>query len=414
MYCGECGAKLKKNAEFCGECGAKVHQKEEEEKKPKKVVKKTERKPMSKKKKAIIITVVVLVVAVIGSYWFLSKRFGPEGVATEYLEAMISNDADRIYNALNLSGDTTFATKEAFEKVFDSLHNGYDDVVNYKVIDVEYNEGKLTANVEFQIASEGSEEDTITIRVIKNSQKKFLIFDSWQVSNVSNSLLVKDYQITVPKNSTVTVNDIALESKYLNNDKSTEELDVYVIPQIFVGTTTIKTVLPCGIEETSEQNISSYNTSYKADVSLESLTDEMKTTLEEQVKKDLTTLYANIIAKKDWNSIKESYNYANADLKNLEQEYEDLYEELVTDSDVTLKAFEVTDVNITDFSLNDNQLEISAKFTYKYTVDYQNFNNETKTKEGNSSYTTSISYNYVDNAYKINDIYGTVTYFSTW
>ena len=263
---------------------------------------------------------------------------------------------------------------------------------------MEYNEGKLTANVEFQIASEGSEEDTITIRVIKNSQKKFLIFDSWQVSNVSNSLLVKDYQITVPKNSTVTVNDIALESKYLNNDKSTEELDVYVIPQIFVGTTTIKTVLPCGIEETSEQNISSYNTSYKADVSLESLTDEMKTTLEEQVKKDLTTLYANIIAKKDWNSIKESYNYANADLKNLEQEYEDLYEELVTDSDVTLKAFEVTDVNITDVSLNDNQLEISAKFTYKYTVDYQNFNNETKTKEGNSSYTTSITYDYTDNA----------------
>ena len=162
MYCGECGAKLKKNAEFCGECGAKVHQKEEEEKKTKKVVKKTERKPMSKKKKAIIITVVVLVVVVIGSYWFLSKRFGPEGVATEYLEAMISNDADRIYNALNLSGDTTFTTKEAFKKIFDSLHNGYDDVVNYKVIDVEYNEGKLTANVEFQIASEGSEEDTIT------------------------------------------------------------------------------------------------------------------------------------------------------------------------------------------------------------------------------------------------------------
>ena len=43
---------------------------------------------------------------------------------------------------------------------------------------------------------------------------------------------------------------------------------MYVIPQIFVGTTTIKTVLPCGIEETSEQNISSYNTSYKAEVTL--------------------------------------------------------------------------------------------------------------------------------------------------
>ncbi len=410
MYCGECGAKLKKNAEYCGECGAKVYHKEEEAKK----VQKIERKPMSKKTKIIISVIAVLIVVIGGSYLFLSKRFGPEGVATEYLEAMISNDAERIYNALNLTGDTTFATKESFEKIFANTSNYFDDVVNYKVIDIEYNESKLTANVKFQIASEDSDEDTATIRVIKNSQKKFFIFDSWQVSNVSNSLLVKDYQITVPKKSKVTVNDIELDSKYLNNDKSTDELDVYVIPQIFAGSATIKTALPFGIEEVYEADISSYNTSYRADISLDSISDEMTTTLKEQMKNDLNTLYANIIAKKEWNTVKESYTYQDANLKDLEEEYKELYEELITDSDITLKAFEITDVSMTDMDLDGNKLEITAKFKYKYTIDYQSFSGETKTKEGNSSATMGITYDYVDNTFKINDIYGTVTYFSTW
>ena len=201
MYCSECGAKLKKNAEFCGECGTKV-EKESEEREEKQTPKKTKtvnsKKPISKKKKILIGVIVLVVVALIGGYCFLNNRFGPEGVATEYLEAMISNDAGRIYDSLGLTGDTTFTSEEEFKKVFEESYNAFDDVLNYKLVNVSYNESKLSANVEFQIASENSEEDTVTIRVIKNSKKKFLIFDSWQVANVSDSLVVKDYQI--PKN----------------------------------------------------------------------------------------------------------------------------------------------------------------------------------------------------------------------
>ena len=70
MYCGECGAKLKKEDLFCGECGAKVAQVEE----VKKVVKKetsitnsTPSKPMDKKTKttiAILVGVAGLLLAV--------------------------------------------------------------------------------------------------------------------------------------------------------------------------------------------------------------------------------------------------------------------------------------------------------------------------------------------------------------
>ena len=416
MYCSECGAKLKKNAAFCGECGTKVKKESEEikEKQTSKVKNEKPKKTISKKQKILIGVIVVVALVLIGGYCFLNNRFGPEGVATEYLKAMISNDASRIYDSLGLTGDTTFTSKETFEKIFAESSNAFDDVLNYKLIDISYNESKLSANVKFQVASENSDEDTVTIRVIKNSKKKFLIFDSWQVANVSDSLVVKDYQISVPKGSTVQVNDVSLDSKYLNADKSTDELDVYVLPQIFESDASIKINLPYGIEVTDEMNVSSYNTTYKANITLKDLNDETVTKLQDQIKSDINALYANLIAKKDWNAVKESYSYGDASLINLQDEYTDLYEEIVTDEDKTLKKFDVSSVTLTKVTLDDGSLKVTAKYNYNYTIDYKNYNDEVKTKEGKSSSSTTITYDYLENAFKINNISGTVDYFSTW
>lgn len=416
MYCSECGAKLKKNAAFCGECGTKVKKESEEikEKQTSKVKNEKPKKTISKKQKILIGVIVVVALVLIGGYCFLNNRFGPEGVATEYLKAMISNDASRIYDSLGLTGDTTFTSKETFEKIFAESSNAFDDVLNYKLIDISYNESKLSANVKFQVASENSDEDTVTIRVIKNSKKKFLIFDSWQVANVSDSLVVKDYQISVPKGSTVQVNDVSLDSKYLNADKSTDELDVYVLPQIFESDASIKINLPYGIEVTDEMNVSSYNTTYKANITLNDLNDETVTKLQDQIKSDINALYANLIAKKDWNAVKESYSYGDASLINLQDEYTDLYEEIVKDEDKTLKKFDVSSVTLTKVTLDDGSLKVTAKYNYNYTIDYKNYNDEVKTKEGKSSSSTTITYDYLENAFKINNISGTVDYFSTW
>ena len=414
MYCGECGAKLKKNAQFCEECGAKV-KKEEKSKTSKKVETSKPKTKMSKKKKIILTVVVILVLALGISFSILSNRFGPKGVATEYLDALISNDANRIYNSLNLSGDTTFTTKEEFIKLFEDESNSFKNVVNYKLTDISYNEGNLSATVKFTVALKDSDDDeTISIKVVKNSKKKFLIFDNWQVANINNSIVVEDYQLSVPKSSKVSVNNIELTEKYLSSDKSTDELDVYIIPQIFVSDATIKTTLPCGITVEEVESISNYNSSYTASVSIDNLDEAMESKLKEQVKSDITKIYSNIIGKKDWNSIKDSYSYNNVDLTNLKDEYEDMYDDLVTDSDITLKKFEITDVKITDIALKNGRLEIDAKYSYNYSIEYKNYNNEVKTKDGKSSYTSTLTYDYFENNFKLYDLYGTVTYFSTW
>lgn len=420
MFCGECGAKLKKNARFCGECGAKVSEaSEKQEEKPTKVVHKTEKKPMSTSKKVLIIVVLLLIVGGIIGYNVMASKLGPEGVAKSYIEALKTNNAGEIYESLGLDGDTTFASKEMFQSIFENDENNLSNITNYTISDVIYSDGNLAATVQFKVTrKDSSEEETVNVNVVKKSDKKFLIFDEWEVTKDSVSALgvdlVENYQVRVPKNAKVTINDIELEQKYLNADYSDEEEDVYVIPQIFEMTATIKTTLENGLEITDEEEISSYDVAYTAEVSLENLSEDTRNKLKEQMTNDINKMYENIIAKKNWDAVKDSYNYEGADLKDLQEEYNSLYERIVENATNTLTKFNVTDLTVSRVRLNDGgQLEVTAKFDYDYTISYDS-NDQTQTKEDDSSNTTTITYDYKDNSYKIIDISGTVKYFSRY
>lgn len=410
MYCGECGAKNKKDAEFCSECGAKLeHEKEEKNKKEEK---KEVKKPMTKKNKIILLVVLILIVLLIIGYSFLNKKYSAEGVATDYLEALISNDADKIYDSLNIDSNNKFTSKETFKKMFEENYKTDIEVLNYTLTDIEYNDGNLSAEVEFKVIYKDSKEDSITINVVKDSKKKFLVFDSWYVSNGENALIVNDYTINVPKGAKVSVNDIELDNNYLNKDKSTDSKDVYVIDKIFRGTATIKTNI-WGIETSKEVNVSSYNDNYTANIDTDTMPEETQNKIQEQVKTDINGIYKNIIDKKKWNDIKDSYAYNKVDLSNLEDEYNDLYEEVVEDDDKTLKKFDITDINISQLSIDEGRLKVRARVYFDYTIDYKNYKDEVKTTNSDSSAYITLAYDYFEENFKLYDVDNLVTYFST-
>lgn len=410
MYCGECGAKNKKDAEFCGECGAKLeHEKEEKNKTEEK---KEVKKPMTKKNKIILLVVLILIVLLIIGYSFLNKKYSAEGVATDYLEALISNDADKIYDSLNIDSNNKFTSKETFKKMFEENYKTDIEVLNYTLTDIEYNDGNLSAEVEFKVIYKDSKEDSITINVVKDSKKKFLVFDSWYVSNGENALIVNDYTINVPKGAKVSVNDIELDNSYLNKDKSTDSKDVYVIDKIFRGTATIKTNI-WGIETSKEVNVSSYNDNYTANIDTDTMPEETQNKIQEQVKTDINGIYKNIIDKKKWNDIRVSYVYNKVDLSNLEDEYNDLYEEVVEDDDKTLKKFDITDINISQLSIDEGRLKVRARVYFDYTIDYKNYKDEVKTTNSDSSAYITLVYDYFEENFKLYDVDNLVTYFST-
>ena len=87
MYCHECGTKNDKDDDFCSECGTKLE-------------KEDLKKPMSSKTKIIIITCVSLIVIFAGLFLTGKYLTGPKRIAKDYIDALVSNNVDKLYNYL--------------------------------------------------------------------------------------------------------------------------------------------------------------------------------------------------------------------------------------------------------------------------------------------------------------------------
>ncbi len=418
MYCGECGAKLEKNAVFCGECGAPVKKEKPTNHKPKENGEKEDhsnrqpRKPMSKKTKIIGIVVIVLVVLLFATYQILSNHFSVKTVAKEYVEALANNDFDQLYDYLKIDGDKTFVSKEIFEEIMDDSES---KIKNFTIGEVTYDEGKLSAAVTVHYTEEGSsQEKTDVVYLSKEKDKKLLFFDQWTVDNNIDSLVVKDYKIIVPKDSKVVVNDIALEKKYLDTKASDEATDLYRIPQIFAATTTVETTLPNGMEIEEEVTPSKYYSSHTVEVSLSNLSDDAVNQLEEQVKTSLTTLYEGLIKKQNFDEIKASFEFEGGNIENIQEEYTEVLEDM-NNASTALKQIEFTSVDIRSVELDEGVLVVNAKANYSYQVEYQDrLNEQTETHEDKDYSYIKLGYIYQDGSYHLTSIDGLVSYFSRY
>lgn len=413
MYCGECGSKLKKGDSFCGECGAKVPKKETKEvKKGEEKEVKTNKTPvkLSKKKKIMLTIVTIFIVLVIGVYIFFANRFSPEGVATRYLETILSGNVEDIYEVLEVDKDNPFVSLEKFKEIY--KENTIDlDTINYKLTNVEYGEGELTSTVTFNLVAMG-EEETLEIPLVKSSNNKFLIFDNWKINDSDNSYVIQNYQISVPKNANVKLDGTKVDKKYLDKDESSDSVNVYTIPEIFVGNYALDLTLENGIEINDEIYTSSYGSNYTTEINIEDVSEEVLKDIEESIEKDINNLYKNIIDKKDWDSIKN--NYKNTDTEEIKSDYEELYEELVEEDDMNLTKFSVTSVEINDLSIEEGRFKVDFTFDYDYSITYTNFQDEKEDKDNDGSNRSTILYDYIDGNYKLYDIDGKVTYFSRW
>lgn len=418
MYCGECGAKLDKDATFCGECGAPVKKEKKTAHKPseeKEVPAKTDRpprKPMSKKTKIISLIVVIVLVGLFAAYQIIGQQFSVKTVAKEYVEAVANNNWDKLYDYLNLDGDTTFVSRDIFKKL---MGDNKSKIKNFSIGEVTYDEGKLSASVTIHYTEESSsKEKTDVIYLSKEKEKKYLIFDNWTVDNNIDSLIVEDYKIIVPKDSKVVLEGINVENKYLDEKASDDTTDAYRIPQIFSNTLELKTTLSNGMQIDEEITPSSYYSSHTVELSLSNLSDEAVDTLEEQAKNSLTAIYQSLIAKQAFTDIKGSYEFDGGDIDSLEEEYTDTLDDLNRAS-TTLKQIEFTSLNIRSVELEDGILNVNVKANYNYQVEYQDYLSEQLATHDDKDYAyITLGYVYQDGSYHLTSLDGLVSYFSRY
>ena len=408
MFCGECGTKNKKGDAFCKESV------EVTTNKTKKEVSNAPKKPMAKSTKIIIGVVAVVVAALVALFIILGNITNPKHVAKEYIQAVVNKDGNKLYNYLNIEGDSTFVSKNVFnnyikEKIKD------DAVTNYKITDVEYSTGKLQATVRFTYTTKNSSsEKTGKVTLTKDKSKKYLFFDNWKINDSIDTAVVKDYTLKVTKGSTLTYGGIKVDKKYLDSSKSSTEYDVYVLPQVFGYETVVKAVLPSGLEIEEKVTPSTYYSTHTVSFDEDTLTDAAKNKIIEVAKKDLNTIYTSAIAKKSFADIKSNFDVKGIDLTKFEQSYNNFVTKLGNESNI-LTSFTVTNASIYDIDLDSNgYLEVEFKVNYDYAIKYTDYSNNEKTHSDSDYDYMTVTLTYKNGTYYLVNINELETYFSRY
>lgn len=399
MFCSECGTKNEKGSLFCSECGFKF----EEEKETKKVVKKEVKKgkvsetreasnTVKKKSSTKTIIIIILIAVIAGGYKILSDMTSPKEIAKGYVDAVVNNDADRIYDYIEINGDKTFASKKMFKKIYGD--NEKTNIENYSITKTEYGKGNLTATVYFNYTVKGSDEEkTGSVKLTKLKEKTYFIFDTWKINDLkdSSSLVTKDYKISAMKGTKIVFGDVEVTNKYLDKKASTDTLDVYVLPQVFTIKTKIKATLPNGLDVEKEVTPSKWYDSYTVSFNEKDLTEKQKDKIASAGKKIINNLYESAIANESFSDIKSSYKHDGVDMKELEKSYNNFVKDL-SDDYYKLTKIDVNDATVYSIYLNnEGNLEVQFKVIYDYTVEYKS-GDETKTKDRtkNSTWMTLI------------------------
>lgn len=406
MFCGECGTKNEKGAQFCEKCGAKL----EVEETKKTTSTKTNKQPMKKQTKLIIGLVSGFVVLLIALFVIGSSLTKPEHIVKSYMEARVKQDYSKLYDYMVdvKSGDKTFVSKQAFINV--AKENDKTKVINYTVGNMVYDLGKLTGTVKVNYTLEGSsstKEDDVKLK--KSDKKSFLVFDKWVLAGTqTESTLVKDFEIKVPTKSKVVFNGIKVTNSYLNKDKSSSSYDVYVLPQVFNIKSKIKTTLKSGMVIEDTYTPSEYYKTYTARLSSSSISESFKKTLVNQSKTDLKSLYEGVLNNTEFDKL----NNKNFDSE-LSTSYSSYLSSLSTSSR-KLTKFDITKVEYYSVSTtSDGYIRLGLKINYDYTVSYKTGDVE-ETKDKSSYDYVYLTYDISGKNYKLREVSSLPTYFSIY
>ena len=272
MFCPKCGVPNESDFAICVACGAELVDNQ-----PKKTAflekvlqnigqlpKKLKTLPKSVKRLSLIAA--VLAVATIIFYLVGSAITDPENIAHGYFKAKAEGNWQKVFTYLSLQ-NSDFVNKDSFAKLFANERKL--DVINFEIAeDISWSElgeisdfstMKKTYTVSYLLRG-STEAHTDTITLIRKGGKKLLFFDDYFV-NIEYLTITKDYQVRVPKDAAVYIDDVRL-SQITENDQddiTNKYFSTYTISSIFSGLHDLKIDHPAFEEYTEMIDISEYN-----------------------------------------------------------------------------------------------------------------------------------------------------------
>ena len=360
IICAKCGSFNEKGMKFCKKCGTAFNDDSLDENQlfiknsviNHSVSPNRNKKGKRRSKWPFILILIILVVVSLGCiYFYLDKKTSPRSFIKEYMEAVSNKDYSSLYNYSSFDGDKTFIRESDYTEALKNIKY-LDTVSSYEIDSIDYKDSYV--EVEMDVVYETIGKKSMTIKLKKADEKEYLLFDKWVL--VSNNRIdidvVSDYKITVPKDSSITFNDIEVNKKYLDSSKDT--VDVYSLPQVLSSNAKLRVSLTNGMEIVKNIVPSKESDGYKLTISKSDISSSEQEAIMEATKNDLGVLMNAIIEDKKFEEIKDNLA-KNSDLSELEKTY-NRYVSSLNNYKYNLDKFSFESSSIVSIKLDDDYL----------------------------------------------------------
>ena len=300
---------------------------------------------------------------------FIFGNFSAEHKAKEYFVALVNEDYDSVYSLFNInsSDEKNFLLKKDGLKQY-RASMGLTDVLNYKVNDDNKSFWKfeksddIRKEVVISYTNRGdSNEHYFTVNLVKESAKKYYIFDEWSIDYVG--IASSNVKINVLEGAKVKVDDIEIPEKYSSKGQLIGGT-TYTIPMIFAGKHKIEVSLG-GMEtlKLTETIKGNNDTLFFDDMRLSKETAEE---LQELAIANMKSVYLAAINGEPFDKIKDIFVQDEDTLKSIKTLYEELAQGLNNDSRHVTKI----DFNTVNTEINSAEAIVAKSVTYQIYYSY--------------------------------------------
>ena len=294
---------------------------------------------------------------------YIFDNFSAEHKAKQYFVALVNEDYDSVYSLFNINteDDKNFLLKKDGIKQY-RASAGLTDVLNYKVNDNSPfwkmdKDDEIRKEVVISYTNRGdSKEHTFTVNLVKESAKKYYIFDDWSIDYVG--IAASNVKINVAEGAKVKVDDVEIPEKYLTTGEVPGD-STYTIPIIFTGNHKIE-VSKDGLETLKRNETVTGNND---NISLDDmrLSKDTAEALEELAINNMKSVYLAALNGDSFDKIKDIFVQDTDSLNLVKAQYDELAQGLNNDSRHVTKI---------DFTSANTEIDVTEPVVTK-TVFYQ-------------------------------------------
>lgn len=327
----------------------------------------------------------VLIVASIGGFLYLKQETSPKKVAENFFLAVMNQDADTLYDQLDLV-ESDFINKIALASMVQQSPKI--ELNSYAITLQDTSNLGKTYQVEYK--KKGSSETlTLIIRLINQSKKRYFLFDSYKVD--SSDMIVENYMLKVPVGSQVKLDNIELTEELLDKKQVSEGYDTYIIPALLDKEYNL-TVTKDGKKEVTETI--QLNNNYQ--VTTMELSAKSASVLIKQASDDIKRLYKAALQRQPYGDIKERFT---SDYDTIEQratDYDTFVNRLSKENGAGIVSLSFRDISGEITSTEGTKVGVSIG--YNAEIDYITISGSPEVKKTESKsgyYRNELTYVYV-------------------